>query len=105
MENGKQVSSIEFTLIEQDILFGLQQGNAVLKELHKGMDIDNVEKLLSETADGIAYQQVRLLLFPASLLRCSLHRGTGKLEIKVKSMTDLERKKNVRIGSQRIISF
>ncbi|KAK4705897.1 charged multivesicular body protein 6, partial [Phenoliferia sp. Uapishka_3] len=52
----KLVSSIEFSLIEKDVLFGLKQGNAVLKEIHKEMDLESVEKLMSDTAEGIAYQ-------------------------------------------------
>ncbi|KEI39932.1 uncharacterized protein L969DRAFT_86532 [Mixia osmundae IAM 14324] len=50
------VSSIEYSLIEKSVLFGLEQGNAVLKEIHKEMNIESVEKLMGETADAIAYQ-------------------------------------------------
>ncbi|PLW28551.1 hypothetical protein PCASD_07924 [Puccinia coronata f. sp. avenae] len=50
------VSSVEFSLIEKDVLFGLSQGNQILKEIHKELNIENVEKLMSETADSIAYQ-------------------------------------------------
>ncbi|KAA1110370.1 Vacuolar protein sorting-associated protein 20 [Puccinia graminis f. sp. tritici] len=50
------VSSVEFSLIEKDVLFGLNQGNQILKEIHKELNIENVEKLMSETADSIAYQ-------------------------------------------------
>ncbi|KAK4162272.1 Snf7 family [Cladorrhinum sp. PSN259] len=54
----KLVSSVEFALIQKDIVFGLQQGTKVLKEIHKEMGgIENVEKLMGETADAIAYQQ------------------------------------------------
>lgn len=52
----KLVSGIEFSLIEKDVLYGLKQGNAVLKEIHKEMDLESVEKLMSDTAEGIAYQ-------------------------------------------------
>lgn len=64
-----QVSSIEFALIEKDVLFGLKQGTEVLKEIHKEMSIEDVEKLMSETADAVAYQQVcyELLLHMARL--------------------------------------
>lgn len=51
------MSSIEFALIEKDVLFGLSQGNQVLKELNKEMSLDKVEKLMDETAEGIAYQK------------------------------------------------
>ncbi|EGG02367.1 uncharacterized protein MELLADRAFT_91476 [Melampsora larici-populina 98AG31] len=51
------VLSVEFSLIEKDVLFGLQQGNKVLKEVHKEMDLDSVEKLMSDTNEAIAYQR------------------------------------------------
>lgn len=54
------VSSIEFSLVEKDVLFGLQQGTAVLKELNQQTSVESVEKLMGETADAIAYQNVRI---------------------------------------------
>lgn len=54
-----QVSNIEFALVEKDVVFGLQQGNAVLKQLHSEMTLENVEKLMGETSEAIAYQKVR----------------------------------------------
>ncbi|KZT40078.1 hypothetical protein SISSUDRAFT_1060587 [Sistotremastrum suecicum HHB10207 ss-3] len=51
------VSTIEFSLVEQAVLHGLKQGNAVLAEIHKEMNIESVEKLLGETQDAIAYQR------------------------------------------------
>lgn len=51
------VSTIEFSLVEMSVLHGLQQGNAVLAEIHKEMTIENVEKLLSETQDAREYQR------------------------------------------------
>lgn len=59
-------SSVEFALVQKDVVFGLQQGTKVLQEIHKEMGgIEQVEKLMGETADAIAYQQARLrkLLF------------------------------------------
>ncbi|SCV70215.1 BQ2448_1609 [Microbotryum intermedium] len=53
----KLVSSIEFSLVEKDVLFGLQQGNEVLKQLNKEMDLNKVEQLMSDTAEAIAYQE------------------------------------------------
>ncbi|QRV75710.1 charged multivesicular body protein 6 [Ceratobasidium sp. AG-Ba] len=50
------VSSIEFALVEKDILFGLQQGNKVLKSIHAEMSLEDVEKLMEETAEAVAYQ-------------------------------------------------
>ncbi|KAG8699226.1 Vacuolar protein sorting-associated protein 20 [Ceratobasidium sp. 423] len=50
------VSSIEFALVEKDIIFGLQQGNQVLKTLHAEMSLEDVEKLMEETSEAVAYQ-------------------------------------------------
>jgi charged multivesicular body protein 6 len=58
-------SSVEFAKIQKDIVFGLQQGTKVLKEIHTEMGgIDHVEKLMGETAEAIAYQKVGVLLLP-----------------------------------------
>ena len=55
----KLTSNVEFALIQKDVVFGLQQGTKVLKEIHAEMGgLENVEKLMGETADAIAYQQV-----------------------------------------------
>jgi len=51
------VANVEFALIEKDVLFGLKQGNQVLKQLHSEMSLENVQKLMDETAEGIAYQR------------------------------------------------
>ncbi|KAJ4318401.1 Vacuolar protein sorting-associated protein 20 [Neodidymelliopsis sp. IMI 364377] len=51
-------SDVEFALVQKDVLYGLQQGTAVLKEIHKEMGgIENVEKLLGENAEARAYQE------------------------------------------------
>lgn len=39
------------------MLYGLRQGNQALKEIHREMSLESVEKLMEETADGIAYQR------------------------------------------------
>lgn len=58
LENlDKLVSTIEFSLIEVSVLHGLQQGNEVLKQIHKEMNIESVEKLLEETAEAREYQR------------------------------------------------
>jgi charged multivesicular body protein 6 len=53
-----QVSTIEFSLVEVSVLHGLKQGNEVLKEIHKEMSVESVEKLLEETAEAREYQKV-----------------------------------------------
>jgi charged multivesicular body protein 6 len=56
-------NSVEFALVQKDVIFGLQQGTKVLQEIHKEMGgIEHVEKLMGETADAVAYQQVSILL-------------------------------------------
>ncbi|KDQ63518.1 hypothetical protein JAAARDRAFT_53723 [Jaapia argillacea MUCL 33604] len=58
MTNLEQlVSTIEFSLIEVSVLHGLKQGNDVLKEIHREMNVESVEKLLEETAEAQAYQR------------------------------------------------
>ena len=53
-----QVSTIEFSLVEVSVLHGLQQGNEVLKEIHKEMNLETVEKIMEETAEAREYQRV-----------------------------------------------
>jgi len=55
-----QVSTIEFSLVEVSVLHGLKQGNEVLKEIHKELNVESVEKLLEETAEAREYQRVSL---------------------------------------------
>ncbi|SMQ46352.1 unnamed protein product [Zymoseptoria tritici ST99CH_1A5] len=51
-------SDVEFALIQKDVLFGLQQGTSVLKEIHKEMGgLEKVEMILSESEEARAYQQ------------------------------------------------
>ncbi|KAI9338717.1 Snf7 family [Zopfochytrium polystomum] len=54
--NLEQMTTIEYSLIERDIIAGLQAGNEVLKQIHKEMSVDAVEKLMDDTAEAIAYQ-------------------------------------------------
>jgi charged multivesicular body protein 6 len=52
------VNDVEFARIQKDVLFGLQQGTNVLKEIHKEMGgLEGVEKLLEEGAEARQYQQ------------------------------------------------
>lgn len=44
--------------MQASVLHGLKQGNEVLKELHKEMNTESVERLLEETAEARAYQRV-----------------------------------------------
>ena len=52
-------SDIEFALVQKDVVFGLQQGAKVLKEIHKEVGgIENVEKLMGENEEALSYQKV-----------------------------------------------
>ncbi|GFZ45079.1 hypothetical protein JCM24511_02805 [Saitozyma sp. JCM 24511] len=51
------VSSIEFTQIQATVMHGLEMGNDVLKQLHKEMSLERVERLMDQTRDGVEYQQ------------------------------------------------
>jgi len=58
LENLEQlVSTIEFSLVELSVIHGLEQGNEVLKEIHKEMNIETVEKLLEESQEAREYQR------------------------------------------------
>jgi charged multivesicular body protein 6 len=50
---------VEFALVQKDVMYGLQQGTAVLQTIHKEMGgIEGVERLMGETEDARAYQEV-----------------------------------------------
>lgn len=44
--------------MEVSVVHGLKQGNEVLKEIHKELNVESVEKLLEETAEAREYQRV-----------------------------------------------
>ena len=51
-------SNVEFALVQKDVVYGLQQGTSVLKQIHAEMGgIENVEKLMGESEDARAYQK------------------------------------------------
>jgi phage terminase small subunit len=49
--------TIEYALVELQVIEKLQLGNQVLSQIHKEMDLEKVEKIMDDTADGIAYQK------------------------------------------------
>ena len=55
-------SDVEFALVQKDVVFGLQQGTSVLKEIHKEMGgLEKVEMIMGESEEAQAYQKVRRL--------------------------------------------
>ena len=51
-------SNVEFALVQKDVVFGLQQGTSVLKQIHNEMGgVENVEKLMGESEEAREYQR------------------------------------------------
>ena len=60
-------ADVDFALVQKDVLFGLEQGTLVLKEIHREMGgLEHVEKLMGENDEAIAYQRVRGLTMTRS---------------------------------------
>ena len=53
----QQVHDIEFAQIESQVLEGLKQGNNSLKKMQEVMSLEEVEKIMDETADAVEYQR------------------------------------------------
>ncbi|XP_077979739.1 charged multivesicular body protein 6-A-like [Glandiceps talaboti] len=51
------VNDIEFAQVEMKVLEGLKVGNECLKKMHQMMSIDDVERIMEETQEGIEYQR------------------------------------------------
>lgn len=45
------IGTIEFKLIEKDVLYGLQQGNEVLKKLNSEMSVEKIDKVMDDLED------------------------------------------------------
>ncbi|WEW55680.1 Vacuolar protein sorting-associated protein 20 [Emydomyces testavorans] len=64
----KLIGSVEFALVQKDVLFGLSQGTKVLQAIHKEMGgLEGVEKMMGETEEARAYQEVGLSLLLSRL--------------------------------------
>ncbi|EDW32359.1 GL11590 [Drosophila persimilis] len=53
----KLAADLEFAQVEMRVLDGLKQGNAALKKVHEMLDINEVERIMDETREGIEKQQ------------------------------------------------
>ncbi|KAH8348780.1 hypothetical protein KR084_011000 [Drosophila pseudotakahashii] len=53
----KLAADLEFAQVEMKVLDGLKAGNAALKKVHEMLDIDEVERIMDETREGIEKQQ------------------------------------------------
>lgn len=53
----KLTSDLEFAAVEQKVLDGLKVGNEELKKIHEILTIDEIERVLDETNEGIEKQR------------------------------------------------
>lgn len=53
----KLTSDLEFAQVEQKVLDGLKVGNEALKKVHEILTIDEIERVLDETAAGVEKQR------------------------------------------------
>lgn len=53
----KLTNDLEFAQVQQQVLDGLQTGNDALKKIHEILTIDEVERIMDETREGIEKQQ------------------------------------------------
>lgn len=85
-----KVSQIEFSLVEKDVLYGLKQGNSVLTQLNTEMSVENVEKLMGETADAIAYQKAWIICKRSTLLSADTIRASQEVDELLQSRMSAE---------------
>jgi hypothetical protein len=72
-------SDVEFALVQKDVVFGLQQGTAVLKEIHKEMGgLEKVEMILEESAEAQAYQKVGICKTNVQIHELMVHRKSTR---------------------------
>lgn len=58
LENLERLThDIEFAQIEMRVIDGLRQGNEALRKVNEALSIEDVEKILEETREGIEKQQ------------------------------------------------
>lgn len=72
------VQSIEFAQVEAQVFAGLKTGNQILKEIQNEIRIEDVEKLMDDTAEAIAYQNVNIII---KRRWCSLTNFVGDFSI------------------------
>ncbi|XP_067631085.1 charged multivesicular body protein 6-A [Eurosta solidaginis] len=53
----KMTADLEFAQVELQVIEGLKQGNLALKKVHDLMDINEIEKIMDETREGVEKQQ------------------------------------------------
>jgi hypothetical protein len=96
-------SDVEFALVQKDVLYGLQQGTAVLKEIHKEMGgIENVEMLLADNEEARAYQEARptsLRFFLFAALTCERRKSPNSSQTRCPTRTKTKWKTSSKLSS------
>lgn len=64
----KLTADLEFSQVQQQVLDGLRIGNEALKKIHEVLTIEEVEKIMDETLEGIEKQQEIDALISGGLL-------------------------------------
>lgn len=51
------INTVEFKLVEKDFVYGLKQGNEILKQLNKELSLEKVDKIMDSSEENVRYQQ------------------------------------------------
>lgn len=63
LENLERLTQdIEFAQVELEVVSGLKTGNDALKKINDALNINDIEKILDETREGIEKQRVNVYL-------------------------------------------
>lgn len=84
----KMVQDVEFAQIQIQVADGLKQGNEALKKMHEIMSIEDVERIMDETREGIEYQREIDELLSGSLTQEDEDAVLQELEDMTKSVTE-----------------
>lgn len=58
LENMEKLTTdLEFSTVEQRVLDGLKAGNAALKKVHEILTVEEIERVLDETNEGVEKQR------------------------------------------------
>lgn len=74
MSGWLQIDEIEWETQNVEVLEALAAGTAALDQLHKEMPIDEVERILEESAESIEVGEEGLLLLLLLLTKCAMYR-------------------------------
>ncbi|XP_020622687.1 charged multivesicular body protein 6-A-like [Orbicella faveolata] len=84
----KMVQDVEFAQVQIQVADGLKQGNEALKKMHEIMSIEDVERIMDETREGIEYQREIDDLLSGSLTQEDEDAVLQELEEMTQSVTE-----------------